>query len=224
MPERVKRRAPQRFHARQQPENVQRAGAKSALCGPPVRAGAAKDRWREAEIHAEIAIKFRAHLGLCLQVQPRHLVFVLVGEQFVIAERHRRFQPRIGDGIDQFHITPRQPGRLIDGQMRHAKGDLLLQRFRLFADIRRQRPRRLIGVNHRPTAQFKRAFVALDRGLVQLNRAQNRRLGQRDQPHLPRRAKHHHVGIDRVAQQHARQFCSVKQRQPVLDPCFKTKL
>ncbi len=165
------------------------------------------------EAHGEIAVKFRLRLVPHIQHQAGDLVFVLIGQQFVIALGHRFLQPRILCLIDQCQIAGFQRRVLVIHQIIGAIPDNLLQRFGLVHHHRRYGLGRILGEFHRPATDFKGAFVALNRRLVQFNRRHDRVIGQRQQPALPRRPDDHHVGKNTVAQQSAGQFRGVEFRQ-----------
>src|SRR6201986_2651826 len=71
-------------------EHRNHPGAERRLLRPPQRIGAAAQDWRrEIEADLEIAVELFAQLLFepAVGVEPRHLVLVLVGEQFGIVDR-----------------------------------------------------------------------------------------------------------------------------------------
>ena len=70
---------------RQQLERPQHPRAKGALLGPAGRVGPAQYRRRQMEGHLEIAVELGPGLGFGVAQQTGDLVFVLVGQQLVIA-------------------------------------------------------------------------------------------------------------------------------------------
>ncbi len=94
--------------------------------------------------------------------KPCDFVFVLVGQRFVVTPGDRFFQLRILHPIHQTPILPRKALGLIPDQMRFAKRDHCIQRFRLFNHICRDHFRRPVRVHRRPPANFKGAQVLLN--------------------------------------------------------------
>ncbi len=202
-------------HDRQQPRTE--AAFHRAAVGP----GAAEQRRRHVQMHPQIAGKQRFGLAAGFPDQPGDLVFVLVGENLVIALRHRRADRRRGR-CDPRAIAPRKAFALVGGKVVGAKGDLVGQ-----APGRRGRGsgagRRRFRVQHRPAAKIEGPTIGRDGLSVEFDRLHQRGLADRHQPALPGRSQHQHVGIEAVADQRAGKFRGVEQRQPVLKPALKSE-
>ena len=149
-------------------------------------------------------------------IEPRDLIFVLVGHQFVGVARHRlgqTFQPRRVRGLGLFHlidqalVAGRVGGVLIGGQFPDPVRDDLVD---ALWDLPRDHGafRDLVdGVHiHRGlAAPGEGVLVQRDRDSVHLNRLLDRGGPDRNQPELIGITQHEQVGGDRIAEQPRRQ-------------------
>ena len=217
----IERRAAKELHPRQHVERPLHPRAKGPFHRTAIRTGFRQDRWRKVEGQLGIPLKGLCHFGAGGFQQARDLVFILIGQELVVAQGHGLFQARVGNAVHHGAITLRQPLALIGDQVVLAEGDPFIQRFRQGDDIGCHHALGIFGVQHGPTAQFKRTQVPLDRGTVQGDRLLQAVQRQRDQPLLPRCAEDHHVRIDRIPQRRLRQIRGIKQRDVILQPCLK---
>ena len=147
--------------------------------------------------------------------QPRHLVLVLVGQELVVVARHGLGELRaLGQAgglqparpLDQRAVAGRVGGVLVVGEEGRPPLDHLVEAVREATMVGQRRGRRrefldpLQVVRRLPAPEEGRA-VELDRRTVELDRAQDRLLGQGHQPLLPGDAQHEHVGRDGIAHQ-----------------------
>ncbi len=80
------------------------------------------------EGHFQIAIKGLSRFGLGLKMQTRHLVFILIRQQLVVALRNGLFQRSITRYLSQKAVIALgQTIALISHQMIAAEGDFLVQ-------------------------------------------------------------------------------------------------
>ena len=220
-PEWIERRAAQPFQPRQNAEIAHHRRTVFLLHRASVRTGLGQHRRSEMEFHREIALELFACLCFGVQMQAGDLVFVLVGEQLVIALCDGLFYCRITDAIDQLAIAFGQTLALVLHQMVRAISDPVFQRLGQLHHRRGNQTRRLFGMQHRPAPDVEGALVLVDSRPVQIDGPQDRVQRQRHQPALPGRAKDHHVGKNRIPHGRARQFRGIEHIDPPLHPGLK---
>src|SRR5258706_6924959 len=178
-------------------------------------------RWREMEHELVIALEHAGDLLLerAVGVQPRDLVFVLVGEQLGVVARDRfaqlgrarRFALALAHALNQLAIALGIGRVLVRGEELDATLDQLVQRAReMFAqsdDLGRQREALdALQVDGGTPAPEEALLVELDRDAVQLDGALERGAGNRNPALLVGIAEHQHVGGNGIAHQTGREL------------------
>mmetsp|Transcript_29236 Transcript_29236/g.56592 ORF Transcript_29236/g.56592 Transcript_29236/m.56592 type:complete len:348 (+) Transcript_29236:2796-3839(+) len=154
-------------------------------------------------------------------MQAGDLVLILIGQHLVIALGHRLAQRLVLDPVHQLAIAFGQPLALIFHQMIGTECDLLLERFGQLDHLGFGHAARLFGVQHRPAPDVKGAQILFDRRPVQRNGLPDRIERQGQKAPLPRRAKDHHVGENRIPHRRLGQIGGIKQIHPVPQPRLK---
>ena len=228
--ERIERGAAQTPHRDQQPEHPLEPRAEREL---PLHAERPQERRMELVAHLGLAqLRLDRRADLRPEVQPRHLVLVLVGHQLEEVARHRLGEPRLarhgrplrlGDRPDEVDVAARVGRVLVGDQL----GDADLeqppqlaagahgvdQRPRLGPELAprghgaRPAPLDRLGpcrIGDQEPAHAERLGVHLDRDAVERDRLLDRRGAHGDRARLVGRAQQDHVGGHVVAEERLR--------------------
>ena len=184
----------------------------------------------EMELIGAFEFARQALLELRRCKQPRHFPLVLGGQQLMIGARDDRGQRfaqarvslRRADAVNELAVPRRVSRVAIVGQMLDATREKRVERGRFGshvfqADQRLDAHRIMAGA----PAPFERLFVGVDGDAVELDCAIDRLPADRNQPPLPGRAEHEHVGGDRVPHERRGQALRVDNERLVAQRVFK---
>ena len=150
------------------------------------------------ESQVEVAAEFLPGLGFGGQVKSGDLVFVLDGQQLVVALRHRLPQIGVGAAVKQLPPTARQPLSRVLNQVPLPEriGVRCLRLRPLLPD----KGHGILGMERRPPAKLQGRLVPFDGSAVQFDGLHERLRRQGKPSLLPGMPKDDHVREYRVAE------------------------